>query len=292
MNNEKDTDKLKDKVAKYKIKDSVFTHLFQDKKYLFQLYKALHPEDNDATEDELTDITLHNILTDDSYNDLGFLVGSKLLILMEAQSTWSVNIVIRILMYLMATYQDYIDKTKQNVYRSKRVKLPKPELYLIYTGDRKAQPEYISLSEEFFEGQKDFLDANVKVLYGSTWETKNNDIVTQYVTFTKVYNEQMNHYGRTREAVIETIRICKDKNILREYLSSREKEVVSIMLAMYDEKEVLRSYIESEVYENSKSVVIQMLKVGKMSIEEIAQCFPNLTIDDVKRIQDELLQTV
>ena len=30
---------------KRKIKDSVFTNLFQDKKYLLQLYKALHPED-------------------------------------------------------------------------------------------------------------------------------------------------------------------------------------------------------------------------------------------------------
>ncbi len=30
---------------KRKIKDSVFTNLFQDKKYLLRLYKALHPED-------------------------------------------------------------------------------------------------------------------------------------------------------------------------------------------------------------------------------------------------------
>jgi hypothetical protein len=73
-------------VAKYTIKDSVFTNLFQDKKYLIQLYKTLHPEDVDATEDELSDITIHNILTDDIYNDLGFLKGDRLLILAEAQS--------------------------------------------------------------------------------------------------------------------------------------------------------------------------------------------------------------
>ncbi|MCQ5167982.1 hypothetical protein NE645_18750, partial [Roseburia hominis] len=71
-----------------------------------------------------------------------------------------------------------------------------------------------------------------------------DDIISQYVTFTKVYNEQMKQYGRTRETIMETIRICKDKNVLREYLQSREKEVVSIMLAMYDEKEILREYIE------------------------------------------------
>ena len=38
-------------IAKYTIKDSVFTNLFQDKKYLIQLYRALHPEDVDLTED-------------------------------------------------------------------------------------------------------------------------------------------------------------------------------------------------------------------------------------------------
>lgn len=39
-------------IAKYTIKDSIFTNLFQDKKYLIQLYRALHPEDTETTEDE------------------------------------------------------------------------------------------------------------------------------------------------------------------------------------------------------------------------------------------------
>ncbi len=56
-------------VAKYTIKDSVFTTLFQDKKYLIQLYHALHPEDMVTTEDELTDITIRNVLTNGMHND-------------------------------------------------------------------------------------------------------------------------------------------------------------------------------------------------------------------------------
>lgn len=56
------------KVMKRTIKDSVFTDLFQNKRYLLQLYKALHPED-DVTEDDLTDVTIRNVLTDDIYND-------------------------------------------------------------------------------------------------------------------------------------------------------------------------------------------------------------------------------
>lgn len=221
--------RIKDEeVAKHTIKDSVFTNLFQDKKYLLQLYKTLHPEDTQVSEDALSDITIHNIMTNDVYNDVGFMVGEKLLILTEAQTTWTENIAVRILIYLMVTYQDYIKKTKQNAYRSKKIKLPRPELYVIYTGDRKERTEYISLADEFFEGQKTFLDAKIKVLYGSG----QGDIISQYVTFTKVYDEQRKLHGRTRKAVTETIRICKDKNVLKEYLEEREKEVENIMLAM------------------------------------------------------------
>ena len=280
--------RIKDEeVAKHTIKDSVFTNLFQDKKYLLQLYKTLHPEDTQVTEDALSDITIHNIMTNDVYNDVGFMVGEKLLILTEAQTTWTENIAVRILIYLMVTYQDYIKKTKQNVYRSKKIRLPRPELYVIYTGDRKERTEYISLADEFFDGQKTFLDAKIKVLYGSG----QGDIISQYVTFTKVYDEQRKLHGRTRKAVTETIRICKDKNVLKEYLEEREKEVENIMLAMYDEKEVLLEYIESERYDTEKEMAVQLLKEG-LPVEQIARCSSALSIDELRMLQKELLQNV
>lgn len=285
--------RIKDEeVAKHTIKDSIFTNLFQEKKYLLQLYKTLHPEDTEVTEDELSDISIHNIMTNDVYNDVGFMVGEKLLILTEAQATWTENIAVRILIYLMVTYQDYIKKTRQNVYKSKKIRLPMPELYMVYTGEQKERPEYISLAEEFFDGQSIFLDAKVKVLYGSD----GSDIISQYVAFTKVYDEQRKMYGRIRKAVTETIRICKDKNVLKEYLEEREKEVENIMLAMYDEKEILLEYIESERYEAEKKAdkrtAIQMIKAGRMSVDEVVQFFPSLTSDDVKELNEELLQSV
>ena len=46
-----------------------------------------HIEDTTATEDSLTDVTITNVLTDNLYNDLGFIANNKLMILVEAQST-------------------------------------------------------------------------------------------------------------------------------------------------------------------------------------------------------------
>lgn len=151
-------------IPKRKIKDSVFTNLFQDKKYLLQLYKALHPEDCNVTENEIADVTIRHVLIDADYNDLGFSIGNHLMVLVESQSTFTVNIIIRAVMYLIQTYHDYFKRTNQNLYGSKKVNIPKPEIYMIYTGDRKNIPDTISLSEEFIDGTRTAIDAQVKVL--------------------------------------------------------------------------------------------------------------------------------
>lgn len=43
-----DEEKKMEQVAKYTAKDSVFTSLFREPKYLLQLYQALHPEDQEG----------------------------------------------------------------------------------------------------------------------------------------------------------------------------------------------------------------------------------------------------
>ena len=272
-------------IMKRTIKDSVFTDLFQDKKYLLQLYKALHPEDTDVTEDDLTDITIKNVLTDNIYNDLGFTVGDKLMILVEAQSSvWTVNIIVRALMYLVQTWHDYFERTKQNLYKSKKVQMPMPEIYVIFTGERKTRPSEISLSQEFFGGKDCAVDVKVKMIYNG----KEGDIINQYVMFTKVCNEQMKKYGRSRKAVMEAIRICKDRDVLREYLSNRESEVVSIMMVLYDEEEIMRSYVESERHDEKIETAKRLLQMQKLTNDDIA-AGSGLTIEEVEKLADELL---
>ena len=245
---EKEEKKMEEEVMKYTIKDSVFTSLFKEKKYLIQLYKAIHPEDTEATEEDLQDVTVSNVLVNDIYNDVGFRIGSTLLILIESLSTWTSNIIFRALMYLVQTYREYFKETKQDVYNSKKLKMPKPEVYVIYVGDRKTKPGQISLSKEFFSGEEVCLDLNVKMIYdGNT-----GDIINQYVTFTKVCNEQVKIYGRTRKAIKETIRICKDRNVLKEYLERKEQEVVDMLMELYDQEEVMHSYVESEKFEAAR----------------------------------------
>ena len=211
-------------------------------------------------------MTIKNILSGQIYNDLGFMVNEKLVVLIEAQSTWTVNIIVRSLLYLAQTYQEYIESTEQDVYRSKKIRLPEPELYVIYTGNRKTRPGELSLSEEFFGGRKTAVEVRVKMIYDS----REGDIINQYVNFTRVYNQQVREHGYTRKAIRETIRICKDKHILEEYLNDREKEVVDIMFQLFDDDYILKVHIENEKREAAKKAAKKAEKKAKKEAEKKA----------------------
>lgn len=277
-------------------KDTVFTSLFRDKEYLLQLYQALHPEDKKTKQEDLTIVTLENIMAGGIYNDLGFQLKEKLIFLIEAQSTWTMNILVRVLMYLAKSYQDYIYRTAQDIYGSKKVTLPKPEIYVIYTGSRKKRPESISFAEEFFSGQECCLDVKINMIY----DGKKGDIINQYVTFTKIFDEQVKKYGLVEEAVRETIRICRDRNILKKYLEGRESEVVDIMFTLFSQEEVwdmqMRSRekeaAEKAAVETMKATAKKMIREGKLKMGEVAEFFPDLSGEDVAEVEGEMLERV
>ena len=90
-NTQNHTNEESDHYMKQTVKASVFEDLFSNKEYLLQLYQALHPEDTTVLESDLEYVTLQQVMANNPYNDLGFKVGSRLMILVEAQSTWTEN---------------------------------------------------------------------------------------------------------------------------------------------------------------------------------------------------------
>ena len=286
-----DTKQTQEVKAKRTAKNSVFLDLFQDKRNLLALYKTLHPEDTDATEDTLDIVTIDNVLTDNLYNDLGIMAGNnKLLLLLEAQSSWTVNILIRILLYLAQSYHEYFERTSQSLYKSTKVKMPKPELYIIYTGNRGRKSDTLTLSKEFFDGADIDIEVRAKVIYESDTE----DIINQYIIFCKVFDEQRKLYGMTEQAVKETIRICKDRNILKEYLMSREVEVVTIMMSLFDDEQIMKTYWKDMentlVHKKDRETAERMIKDGELSLEKIARYVPSLSLDELKELEIEVMQ--
>lgn len=108
--------------ARRKIKDTVFSKLFEDYNNLLLLYKALHPEDTDVTVNDLQEVLLENVLLDGLYNDLSFTVRGRFIVLLEAQSTWTLNILPRALVYYANLLNEHIKRTGQYVYGTKKLK--------------------------------------------------------------------------------------------------------------------------------------------------------------------------
>ena len=217
---------------KYTAKDSVFSFIFRQPENTRRLYLTLHPEDVDVTEADCKLVTLEHILTNGMTNDLGFQVRDKLILLVEAQSKFSINIALRMLLYLAATYKEYVEEQKLDLYGSKPVSIPRPELYMVYTGAPRQLPEILRLSD-MYDGPGG-AEIEIKVLK----DTGAGNIVDQYIRFCEISDEQRKQYGYTMKAVEETLRICCEENILMPFLASRQKEVQDIMVTLFNQERV------------------------------------------------------
>ena len=71
------------------LKDSVFHALFRIMSNAIKLYKRFHPEDKTVTEVDCEILTLQTVLVNDIHNDFALQVRDKLMIFIEAQSTYS-----------------------------------------------------------------------------------------------------------------------------------------------------------------------------------------------------------
>lgn len=225
--------------TKRKSKDSVFVDLFENEENVLQLYKELHPEDTQVTIEDIQIQTIKSVLVNTLYNDLGFLVKDKFVMLVEAQSVWNPNMPLRMLFYLAETYRRYLTDTVQSEHSSSKVKLPKPELYVVYSGEQSC-PDIISFSDNFF-GENSSVDLKIKVL--------NNAGMTihgQYIGFCKVFNEQRKIYRDSIMCAKETIRICIERGYLVSYLRNHEKEVVDMMAELFDEEYLRESYNKAD----------------------------------------------
>lgn len=230
---------------KRNVKDSVFTYLFRQPEYTRQLYLSLHPEDSSVQEDDLQIVTLENILSNGQYNDLGMLVRKSLIVLVEAQSTFTANVCLRLLMYLAQSYKEYVIEHELDLYSTTTVSIPCPELYVVYSGQEPHLSDVLNLSDLFH--RKGSLDLSVRVLR----RTGSGDILDQYIRFCEIQTAQRMQYGYTQKAIDETLRLCKEEGILTLFLASREKEVMDIMFTLFDQEWVTQVHEKNLIKETA-----------------------------------------
>ena len=115
-----------------------------------------------------------------------------------------------------------------------------------------------------------------------------DDIIGQYIIFCHVFDAQTKKYGRTREAVLETLRICRDRNVLKDYLKKREKEVFNIMIELFNQEHAVQAYGKSMQEKGIKIGEKRGEKNGKNQLAQlIAKLFDLGKIDDVEKVSKD-----
>ncbi|MBF0980503.1 MAG: hypothetical protein HXK71_04225 [Clostridiales bacterium] len=225
--------------ANRRIKDSVFTKLFSEVKYLRLLYDSLYTDGTNYQDEDFRLLTLENVLVNDVYNDLGFMVGNRLIVLAEAQSTFNPNMALRFLIYMAHTYRDYIKEKGLDIYGRTQIKIPEPDFLLVYTGSEKLE-EYrkLHLSDMYTQNERCKLELTVDVFAGTR---DDGNILSQYIGFCRKYDEfGKRAKGKTEKlkALIATIEYCKAHNILREFLQKHAMEVIEMRMTLYTQEEI------------------------------------------------------
>ncbi len=227
---------MKEKKIKRNMNDAVFNDLFSRPERLLELYKILIGDELNPKirAEDIRIIDSDKVFINDLYNDLSFMVDKELMILVEAQSTYTKNIVTRILFYLARSLEEYMRKMKTrdnfyDLYYEKVVEIPKIKLYTVYTGSRKMDDHYVHLSELMSQNSiKSDLDVRVKIICNRD----ENNILGQYMVFCDTYKNEFKRIKKVEgkeEAIRNAIEICIKKGILKEYLQVRKSEVIKML---------------------------------------------------------------
>lgn len=82
--------------------------------------------------------------------------------------------------------------------------------------------------------------------------------------------------------------------MLKEYLESKEQEVVDIMMTLFDDEQILKAYAkdidDNATHREARKTAERMIKMGKLSLEDISQCVPSIPFDELKELEAEIMQ--
>ena len=264
-------------------KDSLFVDLFyQDetaKKNLLSLYNALH-DTKYQDENVIRKVKIEDVFYKNLKNDISFEVDGHMLVLGEHQGTVNPNIPLRCLLYVRRAYEQLIDKKAR--YRTTLVKIPTPEFYSFYNG-QKDQPleQELRLSDAFINpAGNNSAELKMKVININSDKAhellKKCDILREYSQFIDTVRA---HSGE-ESAIKKAIRECIDRGILADYLKRKGSEVENMLIAEYSyEEDIQVKQQEAEQLGRTKGRQEGLILSGR--IFQTAKNNPDLTNEQI-----------
>ena len=246
-------------------KDSLFVDLFyQDetaKKNLLSLYNALH-DTNYEDETIIRKVKIDDVLYKNFKNDISCEVNGQVLVFGEHMSTINRNMPLRCLMYVGRAYEQLVDSKAR--YRTTLVKIPTPEFYVFYNGE-KEQPleQVLSLSDAFMNpAGENSVELKVKVININSDKAHGIldkcGILREYSQFISTVRK----YSEEESAIKKAIKECIEKGILADYLKRKGSEVENMLIAEYSYEEDMQVKLQEGIWQGItlSADIFQMVK--------------------------------
>ena len=246
-------------------KDSLFVDLFyQDetaKKNLLSLYNALH-DTNYEDETIIRKVKIDDVLYKNFKNDISCEVNGLVLVFGEHQSTINRNMPLRCLMYVGRAYEQLVDSKAR--YRTTLVKIPTPEFYVFYNGE-KEQPleQVLTLSDAFMNPVgENSVELKVKVININSDKAHGIldkcGILKEYSQFISTVRKYSDEEGAIKKAIKE----CIEKGILADYLKRKGSEVENMLIAEYSYEEDMQVKLQEGIWQGItlSADIFQMVK--------------------------------
>lgn len=301
------------------IKSSIFADLFCDdekdgKKNFLSLFNAIHGTELKLEDTHLEARRINQAIYKTFNNDISMIVNGRLIVLIEHQSTPNANMPLRFLEYYVHLLYGLIPHEAR--YKEKIYKIPTPEFYVFYNGEKKIEREItLRLSDAFLEPQKSPMCevmvkfTNIKGIDGS--DSSGNpsenlpilqkcDILRQYQQFMEIifrYQAELKQKPTSEEAqncYEKALKESISKDILADYLTRKGSEVINMFIGEYDYDTDIRVKTE-EAREDGLAIGAQqkaveaatnLLKMNILTIEQISQA-TKLSVEEVTKLAKE-----
>ena len=248
-------------------KDSVFVDLFyQDetaKKNLLSLYNALH-DTNYEDETIIRKVKIDDVLYKNFKNDISCEVNGLVLVFGEHQSTINRNMPLRCLMYVGRAYEQLVDSKAR--YRMTLVKIPTPEFYVFYNGEKEQPLERVlSLSDAFMNpARENSVELKVKVININSDKAHEIldkcGILKEYSQFISTVRKYSDEEGAIKKAIKE----CIEKGILSDYLKRKGSEVENMLIAEYSYEEDMQVKLQEGIWQGRREGITLSADIFQM----------------------------
>ena len=243
-------------------KSDVFSMLLEDPKNALEVFNGVNGTDYDDP-NELVIHRLDKGISLSIRNDASFILDMNLS-LYEHQSTYSPNIPLRNLIYLVNLLQKLINK--KDLYGNRLIKIPTPRFAVFYNGtENRPEVEELRLSTAF----EHTMDSPEIELHCKVYNiNKGNNVellrrcpvLRDYMYFVDKVRFYIGQLGDLPEELEEAIELaiddCINNHVLEDFMKSRRSEVVKVTQLDYTHERRMK-LVQQEEYEHGLQQGIQ-----------------------------------